>query len=192
MTTTVLLCYPPGWSGSTLYGWWCQGWAHTDPNVAVNVPYTATLKATSITDGVTALDAALKSTPGQVVAMGHSQGAQVISRWLRTHATDMDAPDPARVSFLLTGNPLRPLTGRIIGANEVDGITGQPTLQDTDYRIVDVARQHDGWAIKGPLWGRNGLIGMFGDHLLYRNVNINDPAPLETWTDGFTTYRTVR
>ena len=187
---TVLLCYPPGWSGSTLYTWWCRGWAYAGDNVAINVPYVASLKRTSITDGVTALDAALKSTAGEVIGFGHSQGAQVISRWLRQHAGDKDAPDPDRVSFVLTGNPLR-ATGRITGGNEVDGGPALPTPEDTRYRVRDVARQHDGWALRGSLWGRNGVMGMFGDHFLYRNVDLFDPAPLDGWTVGNTTYLTV-
>jgi pimeloyl-ACP methyl ester carboxylesterase len=186
--TTVLLCYPPGQSGGGMYLGWCKGWANTRGQL-VDVPYTASLDANSITDGVTALDAALKNTPGDVVVMGHSQGAQVISRWLREHADDPDAPDPSRVSFLLTGNPLRPGTGRIVGGVEVGGTTGQPTREDTRYQVTDVARQHDGWAIKGPLWGRNGWWGMFVDHMRYNNVDLNNA--ISRTVVGNTIYLTV-
>jgi len=190
---TVLLCYPPFLKGTGLYKKWCKGWAFGGGRTAVDVPYSPTLAARSIINGVAALDTALKTTPGDVVAMGHSQGAQVISRWLRHYADAPDAPDPLRVRFVLTGNPLRANTGRIIGMREVDGVVGQPTRTNTRYRVLDVARRYDGWAIKGPTFSRNGVRGMAIDHCAYWNVDLDAPSVPRPWSDepGTTTYLTV-
>lgn len=157
------------------------GGAVTANKKVVPVKYPASLAAASIDSGVKSLDDLLRTTPGQVLVFAHSQGCQVVSRWLRAHVNDADAPDPSRVSFLLIGNLLRKYGGDGVGAKEVDGKIGLPTLNDTRYHVVDVKLQYDGWADKPDVpgvWAKlNANKGKFAIHSLgYRSANLNDPG----------------
>lgn len=164
----------------------------------VQVHYPASLASDSIDRGVAALDEALHSTEGKVVVFAHSQGAQVVSRWLREHASDPDAPDPARVSFLLIGNPLRKYGGAGVGADELDGRVGLATPNDTQYHVTDVALQYDGWADKptrrefwatwNNLQDRWGINFGSGIHTFgYRTADFFDPGR-KVYTEGTTDY----
>jgi len=164
----------------------------------VPVEYPASLGPHSIDKGVDSLNQCLHSTPGRVVVFAHSQGAQVVSRWLRTHANDPDSPDPALVSFLLIGNPLRKYGGAGVGQPEVDGTIGLPTPNDTKYRVFDVKLQYDGWADAptGPgRWAEaNAKQDRFGINfgkaihaMGYRTANLDDPGR-KTCTEGTTVY----
>lgn len=157
------------------------GGSVTSGKNVIQVKYPASLAAHSIERGVTALNELLHSTPGEVLVFAHSQGAQVVSRWLRGHAATGDAPDPYRISFLLIGNLLRKYGGNGVGTKEVDGLIALPTPNDTRYRVVDVKLQYDGWAdkpTKPRLWANlNALKGKFAIHSLgYRKANLNDPG----------------
>jgi hypothetical protein len=164
----------------------------------VPVKYPASLRRRSIDKGVESLNGCLHSTPGPLLTFAHSQGAQVVSRWLRQHAGDPDAPDPARVSFLLIGNPLRKYGGAGIGRREVDGSTGEPTPNNTRYRVVDVTLQYDGWAdapTRPGFWAaanarqdRFGINFSRAIHAMgYRTADLDDPAR-KTYTEGTTQY----
>lgn len=162
------------------------------------VDYPASLDPRSIEAGVEALDRCLRVAPGRVLVFAHSQGAQVVSRWLRTHAGDPDAPEPALVSFLLIGNPLRKYGGAGVGQPEVDGVIGQPTPNDTRYRVFDVKLQYDGWAdapnLPGALAEANAKQDRFGINfgkaihaMGYRTADLDDPAR-KTYAEGTTEY----
>jgi hypothetical protein len=174
------------------------GGAVCEGRLVAPVDYPASLDPHSIDTGVESLDRSLHSAPGRVLVFAHSQGAQVVSRWLRTHASDPDAPDPALVSFLLIGNPLRKYGGAGVGQPEVDGHIGEPTPSDTRYRVFDVKLQYDGWAdapsLPGPVADANAKQDRFGlnfnkaIHAMgYRTANLDDPGR-KTYTEGMTEY----
>ncbi|KMO84126.1 PE-PPE domain protein [Mycolicibacterium chubuense] len=166
------------------------------PYTMVEVKYSAAWNRTSITEGVQLLDAALASTSGDIIVMAHSEGAQVASRWMRTYANDPTrAALAGRVTFLLSGNPLRSSQGgggQMIGLWENDGTRALPTPTTTPWAIVDVARRWDGWAdwpadTSNKFAVRNARKGMTSFHFNYNNVDIYDPANT-VWHDGNTTY----
>ncbi|KGI66869.1 hypothetical protein EU78_04650 [Mycolicibacterium rufum] len=166
------------------------------PYTMVELKYTAAWNKTSITEGVQILDAALLSTPGDIIVMAHSEGAQVASRWMRTYANDPTrAALASRVTFLLSGNPLRSSQGgggQMIGGWENDGTRALPTPTTTPWPIIDVARRWDGWAdwpsdTTNKVAVRNATIGMTTFHTNYTNVNLYDPANT-VWHNGNTTY----
>ena len=158
----------------------------------VKVDYPASLGKTSIDDGVRALDALIHSTPGPKLVFGHSQGAQVASRWLRTYADSPTAPPADELSFLFIGNPLRKYGGYIVGRPEVGGVTGLPTRNDTRYTVTDIALQYDGWADAptgpGKLAALNATQGKFARHSLgYFTADADDPNR-KTYQENTTTY----
>lgn len=191
-TTTVLTLEPLDYNlgGNTLIselrGIPCAG------RPVVKVDYPASLARNSIDDGVRALDTLIRSTPGPKLVFGHSQGAQVASRWLRTRAYDPGAPSPDELGFLLIGNPLRKYGGFGVGRREVDGGIGQPTPNDTPYAVTDIALQYDGWADyptgPGGLAALNATQGKFARHSTgYFNADPNDPNRA-TYQENTTTY----
>lgn len=191
-TTTVLTLEPLDFNlgGNTLI-WELQGKPCAGRPV-VKVDYPASLARDSIDNGVSALDALIDATPGPKLVFGHSQGAQVASRWLRTHAGDPDAPPAEELSFLLIGNPLRKYGGFIIGKPEVGGAIGLPTPNDTRYSVTDIALQYDGWADTptkpGALAALNALEGQFARHSRgYFSADPDDPNR-KTYQENTTTY----
>lgn len=164
----------------------------TSPYVMKKVSYPASLNKNSITDGVKAFDKAVRSTPGLKIGFGHSQGAQVMSRWMRQYKDDPTAPGPSELMFILIGNPLRSTGGYIIGRPEVGGDTGLPTPLDTPWPIVDCARRYDGWPDwvtdeSNKLAVQNANSGKTSYHTHYENVDLFD-ANNTVWTSGNTTY----
>ena len=169
-----------------------QGIFSKDPYKMVKVDYPASISRESIAKGVAALDTALRSHPGQKIVLAQSQGAQVVSRWLREHQNDPPSPIDKEITFLLTGNPLRATGGNAIGKKEVDGITGQPTLTNTRWPIIDFARRYDGWADwvkdESNSWAvKNAEQGKLTYHMSYDNINIKDPSHT-IWTKDNTTF----
>lgn len=147
----------------------------------IKVDYPASFAKKSIENGVAALDVLIRDTPGPKLVFAHSQGAQVVSRWLRRYATTSSAPPASDLSFLLIGNPLRKFGGYIIGRPEVDGQVGQPTPNDTRYAVTDLKMQYDGWADMpdkpGTLAKLNATKGQNGQHCYgYLNADPDDPA----------------
>jgi hypothetical protein len=155
----------------------------TTGNKVVAVKYPASMSATSIDEGVKALHAAITQTSGPVLVFAHSQGAQVVSRWLRRKSFVFD---PDQLSFLLIGNPLRKYGGYGVGRKEFGGQTGLPTPTDSPYRVTDVSLQYDGWSDAPALPGvwakmnaqqdRFGINGARAIHAMgYRTANLDDP-----------------
>lgn len=191
-TTTVLTLEPLDYNlgGNTLVselrGVPCAG------RPVIKVDYPASLARDSIDVGVGALDALIHSTPGPKLVFGHSQGAQVASRWLRAHADDPDAPPADELSFLFIGNPLRKYGGFIVGRPEVGGAIGLPTPNDTRYSVTDIALQYDGWADMPTRPGGpaelNALQGKFARHSRgYFDADADDPNR-KTYQENSTTY----
>lgn len=157
----------------------------------VKVDYPASFAKDSINEGVEALDRALRSFTGPKLVFGHSQGAQVASRWLRRNADKEVIPD---VRFLLIGNPLRKYGGFIVGKPEVGGEIGLPTPNDTPYPVTDVTVQYDGWSDiptkKRPslLAKLNATVGKNGRHCYgYVTADIDDPKR-KTFVENTTWY----
>jgi hypothetical protein len=73
------------------------------PNV--NIP-----AAPNVNRGADILDDMLHTTEGQLLVVGYSEGAQVADAWLRRYGPTSDV-DPARVSFLLVGDPEAAING---------------------------------------------------------------------------------
>ena len=66
------------------------------PYTMTVVDYPRNLALDSIPTGVANLDAAIRATPGTIIVLAYSQGAQVASEWMRQHAQDPTAPGPDR------------------------------------------------------------------------------------------------
>lgn len=148
------------------------------------VRYPASLGSHSIDDGVDSLTRALSATTGPVLVFAHSQGAQVVSRWLRERSMSVN---PDLVECLLIGNPLRRYGGYGVGRPEVDGRTGLPTPTDTPIRVRDVKLRFDGWAdwptdttnvwaVANATQDRIGINGPRAIHCYgYRAARLDDP-----------------
>lgn len=157
------------------------------------IDYPATLSRSSIPKGVDALAQQIADVPGDKVVLAHSQGAQVASEWLRAHAGAPGAPPPARLWFILTGNPQRRIGGR--ARRSVTGDRLLPTPDDTQYRVFDLARRWDGWANwdnypDGPSRRARArlILGMTADHTDYTDVGVDDPANRVRAVVGNTVY----
>ena len=161
-------------------------------------PYTATdldypiWSLDAIEAGVKILDASLMSTSGNIIVEGHSEGAQIISRWMRTYADDPTrAAMASRITFILTGNPLRAGGGKGIGMKEPDGEMGLATPTTTPYSVIDVARRYDRWADEPHTtnaWSiANSTSAMNSFHTDYTKVSLNDSTNT-VWREGNTTY----
>lgn len=164
----------------------------------IRVNYPASLAADSIPRGVDALDAAVRSTQGDMLVFAYSQGAQVASRWLRTRVGIAGAPATNRLRFLLIGNPLRKYGGYGVGRPEVDGATGLASLNNTGYSVVDYKLQYDGFAdhptrpsvaaARNASQDRMGINGNRAIHAWgYRTARLDHPAR-KTFTEGTTQY----
>lgn len=178
---------------------WLSSYAATGGNTARRIIYPASLDVNSIPAGVAALDAAIReeldADPlAEVVVEGHSEGAQVAGEWINAHADDVDAPDAARLSFVLTGNPQRAL-GRIPGRLSPGGVPLLAIRDDTQYTVTDIARRYDGWCNNdnwpaGPtfLSPLRLMLGQWFDHTDYNSVHVDDPTNMVRAVVGNTTY----
>ena len=181
--TTVLTLSP--FSTDSVMASQLQGSLCRAPNNCVPVNWTPRLYVPA---GVTALDSAVSAqSDGPYIVFGYSQGAEVVEQWLKQHADDPAAPDPADVKFVLIGNPTRPYGGTGSFFGEV--------LPQTDYQVVDVSREYD-FVSDFPnkplspfyvLAVANAAAGLATVHLNYTDVSVDDPANT-TWQEGNTTY----
>lgn len=190
--TTVLTLEPLDFNvlGNTLKlqlrGKPCKG------NTVIKVDYPASFAPKSIDLGVAALHDALRKVTGPKLVFAHSQGAQVVSRWLRKYTNTFEAPPPSEVSFLLIGNPLRKFGGYIIGKPEVGGQTGLPTLNNTPYAVTDITMQYDGWSDMPTKPGKWALLnasqGKNKRHCYgYLTADMDDPKR-KVYQENTTTY----
>ncbi len=162
------------------------------PYHMIPVHYPASISRNTISKGVLALDKAMHNATGPIIVLAHSQGAQVVSHWLREHAIDPTAPPPDQLTFILCGNPLRSSGGRGIGHHEFGGTIGEPTPTATRWTVIDVARKYDGWADwptddSNRQAVKNARLGMHSYHLHYDEVDLDDPAHT-VWRVGTTTF----
>ncbi|KMO84706.1 PE-PPE domain-containing protein [Mycolicibacterium chubuense] len=168
------------------------GGAFSRPPYTMNViDYPRDLTKASIPTGVANIDEAIRATPGTLIVLAYSQGAQVASEWMRQHAQDPTVPGPDRLTFVLFGNPLRASGGEKVG-HPTSRTTGLATPTDTPWHIVDVARRYDGFADSPQDKGntdavRNADLGKLFIHPHYEGVDLNDPS-LQIWNRGNTTF----
>lgn len=169
-----------------------QGVFAQHPYTVVKVDYPASRKSTTLIEGVANLNSALAAAVGPKIVVAHDLGAQVCSHWMAEHAADPAAPDPADLTFLLLGNPLRVAGGSLVGGVEVGGTVGVATPTGTLWPIVDVARRYDGFAdwpgdTSIEIAVRNAKEGKSRYHQAYSAVDLF--APTHTvWTVGNTTF----
>jgi hypothetical protein len=169
----------PGGNDDDLRGEVCSG-----GRTCSSVPYPYLLRA----EGVELLDQAIRQplpTPEQPhqIVFGYSQGARVAADWIAQHAGTEDAPSPEHLSFVLIGNPGRKYGGAHVGWGQ--------TVPDSDYQILDVARQYDMAADMPDRFNllalANVLAGFMFIHADYEEVDLYDPRNY-VWKEGNTTY----
>ncbi|KWX66705.1 hypothetical protein ASJ79_05745 [Mycobacterium sp. NAZ190054] len=149
-----------------------------------SVPYPYLLR----THGVSLLDTALRQPmpdpeQSRQIVFGYSQGARVAVNWIEEYGGTEGAPGPEDLSFVLIGNPTRKHGGAHVGWGEA--------VPETDYEVLDVARQYD-LAADFPdklhlLALANVFAGFAFVHADYEDVDLHDPANY-VWTEGKTTY----
>lgn len=169
----------PGGNDDDLRGEVCAG-----GRTCSSVPYPYLIRA----QGVELLDQALRQPapdpeqPHQIV-FGYSQGARVAADWIGQRGGTEGAPSPEHLSFVLIGNPGRKYGGAHVGWGQ--------TVPDSDYRVLDVARQYDMAADMPDRFSllalANVLAGFMFIHADYEDVDLYDPRNY-VWTEGSTTY----
>jgi hypothetical protein len=180
---TTVLTLAPAWFG--LGTNWLRGEPFAGGNTVQPVNYPNTPGAANAAAGVNNLDAAMHANPGQLLVVGHSEGAQVIAKWLRENPnSDID---PARVEFVLTGNPERKGTGAMVSPNRpwwvVAAYGGPGFPADTRYRVRDLARVGDFFADFAHCTDQNTGMGVHND---YTQVSL-DNATVDS-VEGNVTY----
>jgi diacyltrehalose acyltransferase len=182
-TATVLVLSPvPGSALDDLQGSLCDD---DPPNnrTCVPVDYPPFIAPAGVVALDTAIDTRIGTTP-HIIVFGYSNGAIVTAQWLAEHADDPDAPSADQLSFVVIGNSTRAFGG-------LDARSGL-VMPQTQYQVIDVARQYDGAADfpDNPfnlLALANAIAGFTFIHTDYEGVNIYDPANA-VWTVGNTTY----
>lgn len=140
----------------------------------VAVPYPNFSPVSGLEAGVELLDKMIRATPGRKVVFGHSMGARVGCWWLNRCGPGSEI-DPAELEFVLIGNSERKYGGVLYPW------WAAPIPADTTFRVLDVARQYDGWADWPDDLGNgeavwNALVGQNTVHPYYEQVNIFDSA----------------
>lgn len=142
-----------------------------------------------LAENVQRLDFAINNTSGDKIAYGFSGGARVVSKWLEQQA---ESGAPAEdTNIVLVGNSGRKYGG-INGFfwGRLFNILMTPT--DTDYDVLDVAREYDPIADfpDNPfnlLALANAWAGFNSIHLGYSQDDLDAPGNY-VWKEGNTTY----
>jgi len=159
------------------------------PNACQKLPYTALPDGGLVDQGAASLHEAIINSDGDVLAVGHSEGGQVIYELLRDYDADPSSgPDPAKFSWISIGNPENKFGG--VPWSGYDGERGFP--EDTAYTGTEVIRQYDGWAdwpddSSNLLAVANAVVGMQTIHTDYNDVDITSPNNV-TYREGNVTY----
>lgn len=96
-----------------------------------------------VLDGVAKLDAAINSTPGHKVVVGHSLGSLVAQHWLVRHGKTSSVP-VNELEFVFGGNSIHRFNGQ--NNKKPDHAAVVAEVKDTRYKVVDIVRQYDIWA----------------------------------------------
>ncbi|WP_264065060.1 PE-PPE domain-containing protein [Mycolicibacterium hippocampi] len=136
------------------------------------------------------LQAAIDSTPGDVILMGFSLGAASIYDRMREWEESPElAPDPQRVRLIVTfGNP----ENKYGGEDRNNSYAGLPQFQP--YQHLDVTMQYDSVADRATRWGWYSAINTaFSRHFDYFTpTDINDPDNLIHRDADGTTYMLIK
>lgn len=160
-------------------------------NTCAPVPYLSGLPLVGEYDGLRALRSAIKSSTGETIVMGYSQGALIAADWIEQNAGRAGGPSPENLSFVLLGNPLRKYGG-VRPAYDIE-----PPTPESDYHITDIALEYDGAADfpDNPfnlLALANAIAGFQYVHIYgYDDADL-DTADKLVWIDGNTTYVLIR
>jgi hypothetical protein len=159
------------------------------PNTCQNLPYVALPDGGLVDQGAASLHSAIIGSDGDVLAVGHSEGGQVIYELLRDYDADPSSgPDPAKFSWISIGNPENKFGG--VPWSGYNSERGLP--EDTAYTGTEVIRQYDGWAdwpddSSNLLAVANAVVGMQTIHTDYNDVDITSPNNV-TYHEGNVTY----
>lgn len=143
-------------------------------------------------ENVKKLDFAINNTSGDKVVIGFSGGARGASLWLEQQA-DSNAEPVADTEIVLVGNGGRKYGG-VNGFFWGDLFNILMTPTDTDYNVVDVAREFDPIADfpdKNPLNLLalvNALLAFDGVHMKYSEADLDAPGNYVWKEGGNTTY----
>lgn len=148
-----------------LMGRQLQSLARTDGNVQKRLDYPANQWFGVNSAAADKLETMIESTPGPIVVLGHSEGAQVASIWLDRHGDDPAQKN--RLVFVLIGNPQR--AGASLG-KDISGKQLHNTRTDSQYQVIDIARRGDRWA-RASGWDRGS------SHTDYTKVSVDPKAP---------------
>lgn len=166
----------------------------------VVVPYVNIPAAPNVNSGADLLDNMLHTNGGQVLVVGYSEGAEVADAWLRRYGPTSDV-DPARVSFLLVGDPEAAINGCISLGLCRAGYGGKGFPADTRYSGTVFARQYDFYADapndpgneaarnnRTSAKSRGGLFSgrIVGVHNDYTGVGLHDPTNRSTQVGNWT------
>ncbi|VEG52746.1 PE-PPE domain-containing protein [Mycolicibacterium aurum] len=190
---TVLTHGPTPWAmADNLSGALCA-----EPKVCREVSYQWIISLgeteVGVDTNVETLDYAIKNLTAdgagdKKIVYAFSGGARVASVWLQDHADDVDAPDADDLTLVLIGN----------GGRKYGGVNGWwygdtlLTPTDTQYSVVDVAREYDPIADFpddpfNVVALANALAAFYYVHLDYSDVDLDDGGNY-VWTEGNTTY----
>lgn len=160
-----------------MFSGWLKGIFDKPAYTVIPVNYPANMDSGSIAAGVIEVNRLVRSTPGPIILVGHSQGSQVISDFAAYYSSDPTAPFPDQITCVLTGNPVRNPTGQLVGDFVVGplGSKGRATPTDSRWPIIDVARKGDTWAIKAGNWF-TGWWGKLFVHPFYNGVDLFSPS----------------
>lgn len=171
----------------------CKRFAVSNGNVRVRVPTSANIiDLKVIPNGCESVQQTLTGhrDDEDVILFGYSQGAQIISAWLRKYA-DTSPIDSDRLSIILIGNPERGTAHGGATGIYIDGTPLRDTPTDTGFRVRDVARLGD-WYAQPPKpchWWDQPRCGQI--HCGYWSVDLHSPNPISTDVVGSTTYLVV-
>lgn len=127
--------------------------------------------------------AELAARPGQKVFVGHSMGARILCRFIRSEP-DID---PAEVVFILTGNPERKYGGIARSGGAFSDYGGPGIPDDTPFTVYDISRQYavfeDFPDIAGNKAAVSNALSGVDLHSDYADVQLNDPRNV-TFKEG--------
>jgi hypothetical protein len=117
------------------------------PYIPTKIPYINLPFEGFANGGMNKLDTYLHKWVGtRILVVGHSEGAQVIYKWLRELGATSDI-DPTEVTYICTGNLERLYNGFPGGGDYPGGVDGTGLPDGAHgYRVIDIARQYDFWA----------------------------------------------
>ena len=158
----------------------------------------------SVAQGVVDIDEAIKSADysdgNKVIVFGYSQSARIVAIEKQNLASDLSAPDPSQLEFVVIGSTNNPdggiltrLPGLVI---PVLGITFEPAMPNDDYVTTSYIREFDAVADMPDnpfnlLALGNALVGGLVVHGDYRVVDPDDPNDPDDTYSPYTTLPTT-